>query len=107
LKFTASQPIAPELVNPQTLLDLSSTSYTARLAARNILLEDPPAVGAALVEKERRDAALKRGTKRAVDVAEVGREKERARRRRRVGLLGREEGKMRGVWEVRKNMPLE
>lgn len=58
------------------------------------------------MEKERRDAALKRGTKRAVDVGEVGREKERARRRRKVGLLGREEGKMRGVWEVRKNTPI-
>jgi hypothetical protein len=92
-----------ELITPQSLLELSSTSYTARLAARNVLLEDPPPVGAALEEKQRRDAALKRGRKRPVDMRAAEKEKERAKRRRKVGVFAREEGRKRGVWDVGKN----
>ncbi|KAJ9098061.1 hypothetical protein QFC19_006496 [Naganishia cerealis] len=102
LRFTASTPSGEVPETVQSLLGLSSTSYSSRLAGKNILLVDPEPVGAAKVEQERRDRALARGSKRAVDVpVGIGEgEKARGKRRRKVGVMAREEGKMRGIWEV-------
>jgi hypothetical protein len=46
---------------------------------------------------------LKRGSKRPVDVRGVEKEKERAKRRRKVGVFARGEGRKKGVWDVGKN----
>lgn len=38
-----------------------------------------------------------------MDVRSVEKEKERAKRRRKVGVFAREEGRKKGVWDVGKN----
>ncbi|KAJ9095984.1 hypothetical protein QFC21_005346 [Naganishia friedmannii] len=105
LRFTADTPTPQENVTVQSLLELSSTSYTSRLSGKNILLVDPEPVGAAKLEQERRNLALSRGHKRGLadaSVLQMDKDKEQARRKRRrkVGVMAREEGKMRGIWEI-------
>ncbi|KAJ9119800.1 hypothetical protein QFC24_005513 [Naganishia onofrii] len=106
LRFTAETPNPQqEPITVQSLLQLSSTSYTSRLSGKNILLVDPEPVGAAKIEQERRDNALARGHKRVsadASALQLNKEKEQGRRKRRrkVGVMAREEGKMRGIWEI-------
>lgn len=100
LRFTPQNPTG-EPPTTQSLLEIGSIAYTARLASRNLLLVDPPPVGAAKEDAAQRDACVKRGKKGTVDVAGEGRAKGRAKRRVKVGVFARGEARRRGVWEVK------
>lgn len=109
LRFTASQPLPPDRTTSQTLFDLSSTSYTARLASRNVLLENPVPVGAEKAAQEGRDDALRRGKKRPAGTevdSSLTEGKGKRRRRGKVGLMGREEASGCGIWQVGKGIPI-
>ncbi|GHJ87939.1 hypothetical protein NliqN6_4341 [Naganishia liquefaciens] len=100
LRFTPSNPTG-EPDTAQSLLEIGSIAYTARLASRNLLLVDPPPIGAAKDDAAQRDACVKRGKKKLVDAAAEERAKRRAKKRGKVGVFAREEARRKGVWDVK------
>jgi hypothetical protein len=100
IRFSSTNP-SGEPLTPQSILDIPSISYTARLASRNLLLVDPPPTGTLATDAAHRDQCLKRGKKGIVDEVGERKARERGRKRKRVAVFAREEARERGVWDVK------
>ncbi|KAH9901293.1 RNase P/MRP p29 subunit [Cubamyces lactineus] len=86
LKFDSSTPFVPGYVKRNVSLSMNpSQAYASRVEGRQILLDNPARDSKA--KKEREEKRAKRAAERA---------------RKAVGVIGLQEGKRRGLWQLQK-----